>query len=78
MLSRNGFTARYGYQGIYVHESSKEMLRDVYGSSFKVAFEIVDERTKKHEPSYYDVKVTTKIPKKMLTFSVYERNKDSL
>jgi hypothetical protein len=57
VLARNGFTARYGYQGIYVHEASKEMLQDVYGSYFRVAFEIVDKRTKKSQPSYYDVKV---------------------
>ena len=56
--SLNGFTAREGYQGVYVLHGSRQ-LRDIMGTTFTIQFEIVDNR----EPSVsgkqrsYDIKV---------------------
>jgi hypothetical protein len=55
---RNGFTAKVD-QGVYVDLHSREHLIDVFGSSFKIAFEIVDLRVgSKNERYNVKVRVT--------------------
>ena len=48
---------RNGHQGIFISDSNKHLLRDVYGDSFRVQFDIVDNRKSHKIPAQYDVKV---------------------
>lgn len=66
----NGFTSRYGHHGIYVLPESR-VCRDVVGSTFKVAFEIVDRRKlPSHIPRQYHVTIAIG-NKKVLLDKIY-------
>lgn len=56
----NGFTAKEGYMGVMISETSR-VHRDVVGDHFKILFEIVDRRTPPRRDLHhqkYHVKIT--------------------
>ena len=57
MLGRNGFVARYGWEGVAATPESR-LSRDVRGQSLAVRFEIVDERPRALLPGGADANHT--------------------